>query len=241
MITLDDREEVEYQEAVADRQENAIAVKERPILFSGAMVRALLDGTKTQTRRVVKHQPSGSEIFAPNEFCDMWYFRDAYYACPENDIGRYVKCPYGKQGDRLWVRETFFSNSFDYPKPTEHAKEHLYYRADGLPDFEGEEKYIRWVPSIHMPRWASRITLEIVSVRVERLQEISEEDAIAEGIRFADGYYIGCLHPIKGTPKVFPTAVDAFCSIWDSINAERGYPWESNPFVWVLEFRRVKP
>lgn len=198
--------------------------KERPILFSGPMVRAILKGHKTQTRRLVKPQPRYVQALSEGRF-----EQSADGGFDQGVIP--LECPYGAPGDRLWVRETFFCNSCDYPDRTEHAKENLHYRADGTPDFGGEEKEIRWKPSIHMPRWASRIDLKILSVRTERIGSISDEDARAEGIT-----------PSPPTSWIYSSdAVRKFRKLWDSINTKPGSRWSDNPWVWVVEFERVKP
>ena len=173
-------------------------MKERPILFSAPMVRALLAGTKTQTRRIIKPQ-------------HLAFFNQDAAAMLSDWNERPL--PYGQPGDRLWVRETF-----GHFECNQHFKPgcNVYYRADGN-CLELEP----WRPSIHMPRWASRITLEITSVRVERLQDISEADAIAEGVY---------------TDPACP-AYDAYAQLWDEINGLGS--WEANPWVWVIEFRRL--
>ena len=130
-------------------------------------------------------------------------------------------CPYGVPGDRLWVRETFYSNGMCKNTMSCH------YRATYNGLFTPDTVPWKWTPSIFMPRWASRITLEITGVRVERVQDISEEDARAEGI--PDEYRAG--HRIYYRPR--------FKTLWDSINAKRGFGWDSNPWVWVVEFKRV--
>ena len=199
-------------------------MKERPILFSGEMVRAILDDRKTMTRRVVKPQPEQDTD------------------CPYH-IGTGIErkariCPYGKPGDRLWVRETFCdrNNNGEQTKPL--------YRADGqeYEDGDGWHFEAKWKPSIFMPRMYSRITLEITNVRVERLQGISEKDAFAEGIddeseeyNKAEHFQLGGSQIQGGAPAIF-----TFIGLWDSINAKRGYSWESNPWVWVVEFERIK-
>jgi hypothetical protein len=180
------------------------------------MVRAILDGRKTMTRRVVK--PSS--------------------------VKNYGNCPYGQIGDRLWVRETFYCDHAFYPNGTPDScqwKEkdgiktpflieekraemlaNMYYRADGEPDFEGAEGPTPWKPSIHMPRWACRIELEVTGVRVERLQDISLGDVDREG-----------------APAKYPSGAAKmdFQELWESINGAGS--WEANPWVWVVEFRRV--
>lgn len=206
-------------------------MKERPILFSAPMVRAILSGQKTQTRRAVKPQPY---IDTMGNFCwnggnfgqgfDGPLVQAIASPIPSSKTGR-VLCPYGKPGDRLWVRETFQRFSDDGE---------IMYRADPASlQAMNELKYdecqeARWRPSIHMPRWASRILLEVVSVRVERLQEISKEDLAAEGIQeLIDG---GIDH--DGTP------LDTYCTLWESINGAGS--WDKNPWVWVVEFKRIE-
>ncbi|WP_186083797.1 hypothetical protein [Burkholderia gladioli] len=182
-------------------------MKKRPILFSAPMVRAILDGRKTQTRRVAKEFAGRDNL-------------DAILRRFPNQQG----CPHGEPGDRLWVRETWGQYQL--------APEDIVYRADE--DFPcGSPK--RWRPSIHMPRWASRITLEITGVRVERLQDISEADAIAEGIEHtSDGFSVD-----EGRHFHAARARDSFASLWDGLNEARGHGWEANPWVWVIEFRRI--
>lgn len=173
-------------------------MKERTILFSGPMVRAILDGRKTQTRRPVKPQPF---VATPSMF----------------DVS---KCPIGQPGDRLWVRETW--RMALQPGPDGLLRMVAIYRADG-------EIKMSWRPSIHMPRWASRITLEIVRVWVERVQEITKEGAKADGCCGGHGSIPG--YAFSATPR------EHFRHIWQSIYGT----WEANPFVWAVEFRRTKP
>lgn len=210
-------------------------MKEKPIIYNGEMVRAILDGRKTQTRRVVKPQP---EIVEPSPDGP---------ACGDAD-NRYL-CPYGQPGDRLWVRETWsISNGpgiyvcEDQPHITVGGfHHHVFFRADSSENtawgMYGEPK---WKPSIHMPRTASRITLEITGIRVEQVQDISEADAKREGVitsalsehdqeRFAN---------MRPWPETYRPM---FKLLWDSINAKRGYGWDVNPLVWVIEFRRIEP
>lgn len=241
-------------------------MKERPILFNGDMVRAILDGHKTQTRRVVdvsKIKPStwkheGIETIRPVAELG-WNHKDQWQAKTNryNVWSKGFLCPYGKVGDRLWVRESGW-------KPKEPTLRDLrdgadtwpkyVYAADGVSDWE-KEQFKDWGwrsrPSIHMPRWASRITLEITSVRVERVQDISETDAIAEGINptVFDEFDIAeikfedpeCLEAkvldILG-PVQIPAKVN-FMTLWDKINGKT-HSWASNPFVWVLEFKRIE-
>lgn len=200
-------------------------MKERPILFSAPMVRALLSGTKTQTRRIVKPPRNIVSLYRPfpNEPENV-HGVDAdgligWYAVP-------AACPYGQPGDRLWVRETFcLSESAPYADGKSDAKP--LYRADFKPE---DDQPWYWKPSIFMPRWASRITLEVVSVRVERLQDISEADAVAEG----------CTDPDKRTiaPRTIchASARTEYMALWEKING--GGSWAANPWVWVVEFKK---
>ena len=143
--------------------------------------------------------------------------------------------PYGQPGDQLWVRESWAYH------PDGKDKEILYRATDS--GWDDNNTGLRWKPSIHMPRWASRIQLEVTDVRVERVQEISEEDAKAEGI--SDGGCLNCGNSSDpeacGCDYPKPDFRDSFANLWDSINAKRGYSWESNPYVWVVEFERVTP
>jgi hypothetical protein len=181
-------------------------MKERPILFSAPMVRALLDGSKTQTRRVAKltdaahvKEPRGHRRWHPG------------------DPAASLACPYGQPGDRLWVRETWIDASSAL-----HSC--VIYRADGNDQACGQP----WKPSIFMPRWASRITLEITAVRCERLQDISEADAMADGAPWTPCTYE---HP-DWTPYRL-----GYCKLWESINGPDS--WSANPWVWVIEFKKV--
>lgn len=193
--------------------------KTRPILFSSEMVRAILDGRKTQTRRVVK---LGLCPYHAQENGFLW---------TKNALGEWVRyeniypCPYGQPGDHLWVKETFAESIAGC-----HSQGGLTYRADHAhPDGDGPTR-IKWKPSIHMPRWASRITLEITDVRVERLQAISHDDALAEGMAWNG----------PGDSWNAPP-VPQFAKLWNSINGIRsGRAWADNPWVWALTFKPVE-
>lgn len=198
--------------------------KERPILFSDQMVRAILDGRKTQTRRVIKGRGLWSIEDADDYSNRKWPgFEDEYGTWCD------MPCPYGAVGDRLWVRETWLCVTGE-PGPITCS-----YRADhGKTEFAG-----LWKPSIHMPRWASRITLEITGVRVERLNEISHHDAMQEGlIEWTDPPRVSSLHYGLSCADVWETnAPAAFKRLWESINGAGS--WALNPWVWVVEFKRV--
>ena len=206
---------------------------ERPILFSTPMVRAILAGQKTQTRRAVKPQPAGeflSLLKRPiRAEADPCVLRAWFQAGDGEQSSREVTCPYGMPGDRLWVREShwFFQDGHDpvtgYTPPVL-TTDDCEYRADGESTRHG------WRPSIHMPRWASRITLEITGVRVERLQMIGDVDARAEGCSGGHGSIPG--YGYSATPT------EQFRALWLSINGPSS--WEPNPWVWVVEFKRLE-
>ncbi|HBQ9339447.1 TPA: hypothetical protein L9D42_004550 [Klebsiella pneumoniae] len=211
-------------------------MKERGMIFNGEMVRAILDGRKTQTRRIMKPQPEpcprGGHWWPSNVFKTMLHVEDEM----QNGKGGWGglvgdACPFGAVGDRIWVRETWASGLS--------TKSTLAYRAthkrEDLED--GFYDTIKWTPSIHMPRWASRILLEITDVRVERLNAISEEDARAEGI--IDGGCLNCGEPEPcGCANPEPDATDAFAYLWQSIYGQES--WNADPWVWVIEFKRVE-
>jgi hypothetical protein len=205
-------------------QAMATEVKERPIIFSAESVRAILAGAKTQTRRVFKPTP-------PDDWCPIVgpyhprkvakdgeeYPGEEVFGAADNDFGR--ACRYGAPGDCLWVKEAWAALPL----------KKRFYRADG--EMHGEWK---WRPSLFMPRLASRITLEIVGVRVERLNAITESDAKAEGFAWNESTAIGWgdgghRHPVL-----------AFSETWDKLNGKT-HPWSSNPWVWALSFKRIEP
>ena len=192
-------------------------MKTRPILFSAPMVRAILSGTKTQTRRAVKDR----HIDAAPPACFFQWLRE--------------RCTYGQPGDRLWVRETWAYGVHALAAERDEDGPFVY-AADGT---DQGRLCDRWRPSIHMPREASRILLEITSVRVEPLQDISEADAVAEGIaRDGDGYERFHVDPDAPVGQSFTrNPVLAYRGLWDYING--GGAWDKNPLVWVIEFRRV--
>jgi hypothetical protein len=226
-------------------------IKERPILFSAPMVRAILEGRKTVTRRAAR---AG---FNPEDLEGTLSTSECRKLCRElpQHFGASYFCPYGQPGDRLWVRETWYCDHFEvqrgpYLQPRDmvdldqsRADGTLVYAAHGLTPYEAEQPV--WKPSIHMPRWASRILLEITAVRVERLQDGEGETAhdsryIAEGINrihHGDGqhYY----HAFKNEPGL-GNWVDPFAAwreLWVEVNGADS--WSANPWVWVVEFQRV--
>ena len=223
---------------------------EKPIIFSGEVVRAILDGRKTQTRRVINFparaytpdlswiasvNPDGAGgwvAWGPNPVTDD-FSRTAY------PYSGGIKCPYGKPGDLLWVRETWLEmdrGGWCDPSKPKWWFDDCYNRVNAIAyrancDAESEkirrEYGYKWRSPIVMPRWASRLTLSIVDVRVERVQDITHFGAMSEGITY------DYASPGGGT-------IMQFAKLWDSINAKRGYPWGSNPWVWVIEFEKVQ-
>lgn len=187
-------------------------MKERPILFNAEMVRAVLAGRKTQTRRVIKPQPTHFNYYkAPAD-------GGTVHQSPRTQHGREINCPYGRPGCELWVRETWRKPEYqEYDEAVICEYKATHDQADEL----------KWKPSIHMPRKYSRIQLEVVKVRVERAQDISLEDINNEGV----GHTVFIDHC---------NAIRHFANLWDSINKKRGYGWSVNPWVWVVEFRRVR-
>jgi hypothetical protein len=207
----------------------AIETKERPILFSAEMVRAILDDRKTQTRRIIKPQPPSD---APRVIRAADLPEGEGFGFYDEDDGTYV-CPYGRPGERLWVRERFLpcKGAGEPCKPSEasyvcywdgcqlfpHNREVIPWGNPSPPKWEG----YKFSPSIHMPRWASRITLEVARVRIEHLKDITAKDVAAEGYPFSSD-------------------LDQFKLLWNKLNGKRGYPWESDPRVWVIEFKKVQ-
>ena len=214
-------------------------MKERGMIFNGEMVRALMSGRKTQTRRPIKWKQTRFTEIGEREDGSKWpWSEDAEHAC---DF--WHPCPFGAVGDRIWVRETWASGLS--------TKSTLAYRAthkrEDLED--GFYDTIKWTPSIHMPRTASRILLEITDVRVERLNSISPEDAESEGLECTNFTGFGdepglpsypepdvYFDPLKKQWKEYPP--EAFAGLWESIYGEGS--WQANPWVWVIEFKRVE-
>ena len=236
----------------------ATNVKERPILFSGPMVRAILEGRKTQTRRVVKCRDPRWEVSDEGDGTGkLWPYWPCYVTGEPECIP--VACPFGQPGERLWVRETW-----TYSDECEHFN-HLH---NGPLIYQAANKTCcprKWRPSIHMPRKACRLLLEVADVCVERLQEITEEDAAAEGFKAVEplpwwqGYReregVGLMHQqwhglkppdwmiepklMGGDDPVATTARHEFSILWNALNGRRGYSWESNPWVWRIAFSVV--
>lgn len=239
-------------------------MKERPILFSAPMIRPILAGTKTQTRRLIN--PVGNDDgFVLRDYGDgFWPYRSedgesGFYRDRDGyDMEERIKCPHGQRGDRLWIRE-----AWQYYDWTDDGEPLIRYAADNAtawPETSTEEwgeklqdvwaalsmnenyaidmaaRDRRWRPSIHMPRWASRITLEVTGVKVERLQDISEADAMAEGIVSAGD---GNGFQLADTTHYMGAARDSYASLWQSINGPGS--WDANPWVWCVSFLRVSP
>ncbi|HBR8048112.1 TPA: hypothetical protein MI490_21410 [Klebsiella pneumoniae] len=201
-------------------------MKERGMIFNGEMVRAILDGRKTQTRRIIKDCTVGRD-----QISKFIQIEKKFIGCYPEDVPELIRecCPYGVPGDRIWVREAFRVHS----RATDVAT--LVYKASERNSWTEQTRRVpvavcnkpatpeKWTPSLHMPRWASRILLEITGVRVERLRSMSQDDARAEGVIAASG-------PME--------AGLAFRELWDSIYGEES--WKANPWVWVIEFKRVE-
>lgn len=228
-------------------------MKERGVIFNSEMVRAILDGRKTQTRQIVKSVPTThdfhgwimSSTCAKDEGKAVWAIGDS----PLLKDPIRLNCPLGKIGDRLWVRETWQGPLVDYenanklykdPEPFQTIK-NCVYKADGdaCPEYFDADDNLRygWKSSAQMPRWASRILLEITGVRVEQLQDINEEDAVAEGVAPLHGGYWKHYQPDWTQHQL--SARGSFVTLWNSINGVDA--WYKNPWVWVIEFRRVTP
>ncbi|HBQ5755661.1 TPA: hypothetical protein L7588_001432 [Klebsiella pneumoniae subsp. pneumoniae] len=201
-------------------------MKERGMIFNGEMVRAILDGRKTQTRRIIKDCTVGRD-----QISKFIQIEKKFIGCYPEDVPELIRecCPYGVPGDRIWVREAFRVHS----RATDVAT--LVYKASERNSWTEQTHRVpvavcnkpatpeKWTPSLHIPRWASRILLEITGVRVERLRSMSQDDARAEGVIAASG-------PME--------AGLAFHELWDSIYGEES--WKANPWVWVIEFKRVE-
>jgi hypothetical protein len=218
-------------------------MKERPILFSAPMVRAILDGRKTQTRRPIKlklgesgeYLHGGDINLAHKHIVEFREQKGTWFGLHEYTTMAHAKCPYGQPGDQLWVKETFAR----HPQFADIA-----YRADGE-EFEDSDGFLwepKWMPSIYMPRAASRILLEVTNIRIERLQDIREKDAVAE-VTYDDGKVCLCEVPldfVRSCGNCGGRLIDAVCifkELWESIYGTGS--WDANRWVWVIEFRRL--
>lgn len=225
--------------------------KEHPILFSADMIRALLNGSKTQTRRPLKGVNGAGELdydfrdFPLAALDRVWFDGkngEAVFECQiaVDDTSDYrVRCPFGKPGDRLWVRETWREKAWSKADFTKAGLSERPYVDSGIDYYgetlkavfraDGDHQYFRpWKPNIHMPRWASRLTLHITDIRIEQIQDITEEDAAAEGVRWGTYEPHECRVCARG----------AFMDLWDTIYESRGYGWSVNPWCWIVEFER---
>lgn len=230
-------------------------MKERPMIFNAEMVRALLSGRKTQTRRIIKPQP---EATLSGSLSGKWLSRplNGLLLPKIEDIA--IHCPFGAVGDRIWVRESFYEHGhyegggYDPEDSYFVSEKQVLYPADGVKRPSQRERDDFWLsrPSIHMPRWASRILLEITGVRVERLNAISPEDAESEGLERTNFTGFGdepglpsypepdvYFDPLKKQWKEYPP--EAFAGLWEYIYGEGS--WQANPWVWVIAFRRINP
>ena len=230
-------------------------MRELPILFSTPMVQAILNGTKTQTRRIFKDENGEARISTDVTRVNVSTNGVATLTFPLAD-GTFAtkvytyKCPYGGIGDRLWVRETWANTErgdlLSKPLIPFYYNKAIAYKADCDKEvfslggnYTPREYDFKWHPSIHMPRWASRITLEITNIRLERVQDITEEDARAEGVeRQKDGLYKDYL--LREHVSGCSTSEASFQTLWESINAKRGFGWGKNLWVWAIGFQRVK-
>ncbi|EPM0570771.1 hypothetical protein WJB81_000864 [Klebsiella aerogenes] len=221
---------------------------ERGMIFNGEMVRAILDGRKTQTRRIMKNQPEHSGlglrrvIDSKNGSDDGKYFWSLSDACGLKIRSKSFTCPFGSVGDRIWVREAFRVHS----RATDVAT--LVYKASERNSWTEQTHRVpvsvcnkpatpeKWTPSLHMPRWASRLLLEITDVRVERLREISQADAEAEGVgKLKKGFWKNYQ---PGWTEFQLTARGSFATLWKSIYGDES--WYADPWVWVIEFKRIE-
>lgn len=190
-------------------------MKTRPILFQPEMARANWDGLKTRSRRIMKPQPDGCVAFSQPVLHDgVAIFRN-----PHSILRQDIRCPYGAPGSLLWVREPHYVERAGYKDGSD---QFILYRAT-----DPDAPVGAWTPAIHMPRWASRMTLELTEVRVERLQDISEEEAEREGVAQA-------FETPSGAVQSYPRYTWGFCKLWRSINGPRS--WDANPWVWVLAY-----
>lgn len=226
--------------------------KERPILFSTPMVQAILDGRKTQTRRTrgleeINKNPDDWKEGTTTQLCRFWDADkeedpnpiDIRYGFIFNGNGNqelYIPCPYGKPGDRLWVRETWQITNFLHPSNENYG--YVYKASENGKDWQENTEEWKWKPSIHMPKAAARIWLEVTDISLERLQAISEEDAISEGIKpiwINDDSSCNKFKNYINNGKDSLSPKDSFRSLWESINGAES--WDRNPWIWVVKFK----
>jgi len=240
-------------------------IKERPIIFSGEMIKAILDGRKTQTRRVIKPQPMDN--YGPDGEPNGLRYKSIMDGLP-NDLIEF--CPYGQPGDRLWVQESYCAHWGDrvgkgWPNAWVLQSGEKIKQKDGTFKIcsPGNKLYVyhkinmndkpplphlKWIRPFGCYRWASRITLEITELRIERVQDISEAEAKAEGAKKAIWYcpsgkseahhkYLGGRESMIKQRIIYK---NGFATLWDSINRKRGFGWDQNPWVWVIDFKKIK-
>ena len=205
---------------------------ERGMIFNGEMVRAILDGRKTQTRRIIKDCTVGRDPIS--KFIQIG---KKFIGCYPEDVPELIRecCPYGVPGDRIWVRETWAeagASAPDLKLYRANYPSHVPTHYENVPPAED----VRWTPSIHMPRWASRILLEITDVRVEQLKSTSEEEARSEGVaQLREGFW---KHYQPGWTQHQLSARGSFTTLWESIY---GFgEWDRHPWVWAIEFKRIE-
>lgn len=234
-------------------------MNKKPIIFSGEMVRAILDGRKTVTRRVIQPQPPDSCIIGKvNQGYGTWWIEPTGSLWPED---KPLKSPFGKAGDRLWVRETFVIEQSE-TKPTdgrpfevmtEEEEEWAYFGPYRVPHYratetephivpldlkDGLDDRTRWRPSIHMPRWVSRISLEILNVRVSKLQAINQQQIIDEGVTISIEDWEKKWYD-KKRDRGLNIYLATFIDLWNSLNEKRGFAFDTNPWVWIYHLRRI--
>lgn len=227
-------------------------IKERPILFSAPMVRAILEGRKTVTRRVMKSQPDADATITVESYNVAVTNRRGYQEAGPEIFGAWrrdgesgCKCPYGQPGDRLWVRETFIDlrgTGVEHRPAPDGPLQRYAYAADRRPGSHSDEARkdfgLKYKPSIHMPRAACRALLEITDVRVERLQDITEDQAKAEGVQlYTDHAELGDWWHVEGIETYSADPRKSFELLWSSV----GGNWNANPWVWAVSFKRVTP
>lgn len=228
------------------------ATKERPILFSGAMVRAILEGRKTQTRRIVEPQPVPADQLGDEEYegPKQFFIEDGQLRTPARYGSHPVECPYGKPGDGLWVQEAF-STFYDGDPEEGGSGDVAIHKATYEDDWSEDPEEVPWMHGRRMPRWASRLALSIKSIRVERLWQITNTDAMAEGVSIAPhrhgsfgspwepDFDVLDPHPERHDTDIVDCFLCPFRDLWQSLHGADS--WSTNPWVWVIEFRQQPP